>query len=81
MPRLNSTGKSCCEPGDLQQLEVLRVAGADLDHHAGRVAAGAQRVADLVDLRLVGDLHRDHLLIVLAGELEADTAGSFLPWP
>ncbi len=52
------------------QLEVLRVARADLQHHAGRLTGDLQRAADLVDLRLGGDLHRDHADAVLPRELE-----------
>ena len=54
----------------LEQLEVLRVAGPDLEHHAGGVAGLGERLADLLDVGLVGDLHRDDPDSVLAGELE-----------
>ena len=57
-------------PDDFQQLEVLRVARADLQHHAGRVAGLVQRFLDLVEVRFMGDLHRDHLDAVFARQLE-----------
>ena len=55
---------------ELQQLEVLRVARADLQHDARRVAGCRERAADFVDVRLVRHLHRDHANAVFAGELE-----------
>ena len=51
MPRLNSTGKSLLLADLLEQLEVLRVARADLQHHAGRRRRPRERGADLVDVR------------------------------
>ena len=54
----------------LEQLEVLRVARADLQHHAGGVSRRCERAADLVDVRLARHLHGDDADAVLAGELE-----------
>jgi len=54
----------------LEQLVVLRVAGADLDHHRGRVTGPVERVPQLVELGRVGRLHRDQLDPVLPGQLE-----------
>jgi hypothetical protein len=54
----------------LQQLEVLRVAGSDLEHHPGCFAGLRERLADLLDVGFVGDLHRDDPDPVLSGQLE-----------
>src|SRR5439155_11768374 len=54
----------------LQQLEVLGVPRADLQHHAGWTARGLQRSAYLIDVRLVGDFHGDDTNAVFSGQLE-----------
>ena len=80
MPRLKSTGKSCCCADRLEQLEVLRVARADLQHHAGRIARRCERVADLVDVRLVRHLHGDDRMPYLPAS--SNTYGrQAAPWP
>jgi hypothetical protein len=57
-------------PRNLEELEVLGVAGADLEHDPGWIAGLDQGVPDLVDVGLVGHLHRDHLDAILARQLE-----------
>ncbi len=52
---------------EFQQLEILRVARADLEHHSGRVAGGMKRFVNLIDVGFVCDLHRDHFDSILAG--------------
>ena len=54
----------------LEQLKILRVAGPDLQHYAGRRAGRIQSGTDLVDVRLVRDLHGDHLDTVFSGQIE-----------
>ncbi|WDT81781.1 MAG: hypothetical protein MPW14_08735 [Candidatus Manganitrophus sp.] len=56
--------------GGLEQFEVLRVAGADLQHHAGGVPGAVQRLLDLLDVGLAGDFHGNHADAVFSGELE-----------
>ena len=58
-PALDQNRKLLLAADELQELEVLRVARADLEHDAGGVAGRRERRADLVDVRLVRDLHRD----------------------
>src|SRR3990167_11457930 len=43
-------------PDDLEQLEVLRVARAYLDHHARWFSGFVQRLLDLVQVRVMSDL-------------------------
>src|SRR6185436_3675632 len=50
--------------------EVLRVARANLQHDAGRIARRLEGRPDFVDMRFVRHLHRNHANAVLAGELE-----------
>ena len=54
----------------IQELEVLRVARADLQHHARRVTRGLQRVFHLLHVRLVHHFHGDDFDPVFARELE-----------
>jgi hypothetical protein len=54
----------------LQELEVLRVARADLKHDARRIAGFSERIANFVDVGLMGHFHRDDLDAVFARELE-----------
>ena len=67
---LQEDGEVALAADRLQQLEILRVARADLQHHARRVARLAQRRADLVQVLVASDFHRDHADAVLARELE-----------
>ena len=53
-----------------QQLEVLGVAGAHLQHHAGRTAQLLQASIDFFDVAFVGNLHGHHLDAMLARLLE-----------
>ena len=75
MPRLNSTGQLGLLADVLQQLEVLGVARADLEHHAGGVAGLPQRFVDLVDVGFVGHFHRDDADAVLARPARRRRAG------
>jgi len=50
LPAVATYSHALSDSDRLQELEVLCVAGADLHHHAGRVAGGRQGVTDLVDL-------------------------------
>src|SRR5258706_1074353 len=67
---LEQDGEVALAADGLQELEVLRVAGADLQHHAGGVARLAQRRADLVQVLVARHLHRDHAHAILSRELE-----------
>ncbi len=57
-------------PDDFQQLEVLRVARADLQHHTGRLPCLVQRLVDFIEMRFMGDFHRHHFDAVFARQLE-----------
>src|SRR5437660_6522541 len=67
---LDQHGKFLLASDQLEQLEILRVARADLQHDAGWIAGLGERVADFIDVRLVRHLHRDDLDAVFAGQLE-----------
>src|SRR6266849_2587548 len=54
----------------LEQLEVLRVPRADLEHHARGVARRAYRLVDFVDVSRIADLHCDHFDSVLSRQFE-----------
>src|SRR5207237_10527444 len=49
---LEEDGELLLPPDELQKLEVLRVARADLEHHARGPARQLERVANLFDVRL-----------------------------
>ena len=70
MPRLNSTGSSVCCPTALSSSKfcALRVPIWSITPVA--LPDSRERLADLVDVRLVRHLHRDDADAVLAGELE-----------
>src|SRR5579859_1804241 len=55
---------------DFQQLEILRVARADLQHYSCRVARVAQRLSYLLHVRFVGDFHGDDAYAMFAGQFE-----------
>ena len=55
---------------ELQQFEILGIAGADLQHDAGGIARRLQRRTNLVDVRFVRNLHGDDFDSVLSGEFE-----------
>src|SRR5262245_32046307 len=76
-PSFEENGKVLLLANHLQKLEVLRVACADLQHHACRVPRVVERRTDLVDVTWIGDLHRDHLDAVLTGKLEHPWQASF----
>ena len=75
-PRLSRTGKSFWRPTILSSSKfcVLRVPIWSMTPVG--LPVSLQRVADLVDVRLVGDLHRDHLDAVLARPARTRRAGS-----
>ena len=54
----------------LQQFEILRVAGANLQHDTGRIARLPQRLTDLIHVLLVQDLHGDHLDAIFSCQLK-----------
>ena len=56
--------------GGFEQLEILRVARADLEHHAGRVAGARQGVLDFLDVGLAGDFHGDYPDAIFSRQLE-----------
>ena len=67
---LHEDGEDRLPSHRLQELEVLDVARADLEHDARGAARLLETLGDLVDVALVGDLHRDHADAVLARLLE-----------
>ena len=69
-PALHEDGKHRLAADRLQELEVLDVARADLEHDARRAAGLLEALGDLVDVALVRDLHRDDADAVLARLLE-----------
>ncbi len=67
---LEEDGEALLLADVLEELEVLGVARADLEHDAGGAAGVVERGGDLVDVAGVGDFHGDDADAVAAGEIE-----------
>src|SRR6185312_2872862 len=55
---------------DFQQLEILSVTCANLQHHARRVSRPIKRLANLFNMRFMSDFHGNHLDAIFPGQLE-----------
>src|SRR5437870_978741 len=53
---------------EFQQLEILRVARANLEHDSRGIAGKAERFLNLIDMRFMRDLHGYDFDSILAGE-------------
>lgn len=69
-PTLEEHGMPLLPAHMFEQLEVLRIPGAYLEHHTGGVACFFEGFVNLVNVPLMGHFHRDDADIVLAGKLK-----------
>ena len=66
----NAKSRDAKKANSFEQLEILRVAGADLQHDTGRLTGLLQALVNLLDMAFMGHLHRHYPDTVAASQFE-----------